>query len=114
LGPTFMKKNGTPKGSGNNGSGGAAENLRNRKTYLNPLEEMRLDEPPAIRRGKMPGAIEWARVAAALEKDSTSEVSAGPGGPGAGDLESIGGRTVRRGDGGVFLTAPVAPTEKHR
>jgi hypothetical protein len=72
-----MKKNGKPKAPGNNGSGEAAENLRNRKTYLNRLEEMGLDEPPAIKRGKMPSAIELARVAAALEKDSTSEVSAG-------------------------------------
>ena len=72
-----MKKNGKPKGPGNNGSGAAAEKLRNRKTYLNRLEEMGLDEPPAIKRGKMPSAIELARVAAALEKDSTSEVSAG-------------------------------------
>ncbi len=72
-----MKKNGKPKGPGNNGAGAAAESLRNRKTYLNRLEEMGLDEPPAIKRAKMPSAIELARLAAALEKDSTSEVSAG-------------------------------------
>ena len=59
-----MKKNGKPKGPGNNGSGGGAENLRNRKTYLNRLEEMGLDEPPAIKRGKMPSAIELAATAA--------------------------------------------------
>jgi hypothetical protein len=72
-----MKKNGKPKGPGNNGSGAAAEKLRNRKLYLNRLEEMGLDEPPAIKRGKMPSAIELARLVAALEKDSTSNVSAG-------------------------------------
>ena len=72
-----MKKNGKPKAPRNNGSGEAAENLRNRKTYLNRLEEMGLDEPPAIKRGKMPSAIELARVAAALAKDSTSEVGDG-------------------------------------
>lgn len=70
-----MKKNGKP-----NGASGSrretAENLRNRKTYLNRLEEMGLDEPPAIKRGKMPSAIELARLAADLQKDSTSEVSA--------------------------------------
>ena len=72
-----MKKNGKPKGPEKNGLEGAAENLRNRKTYMNRLEEMGLDEPPAIKRGKMPSAIELARLAAALAKDSTSEVSAG-------------------------------------
>ena len=71
-----MKKNGKPNGA-RGVKPAAAENLRNRKTYLNRLEEMGLDEPPAIKRGKMPSAIELARVAAALAKDSTSEVSAG-------------------------------------
>src|SRR5690242_8296308 len=57
-----MKKNGKPKGRGDNGS---------------ELEEMGLDESPAFKRAKVPSAIELARLAAALEKDSTSEVSAG-------------------------------------
>src|ERR1019366_9524087 len=59
-----MKKNGNPSGA-RGVKPAAAENLRNRKTYLNRLEEMGLDEPPAIKRGKMPSAIELARVAAA-------------------------------------------------
>ena len=71
-----MKKNGKP-----NGARGVrpqpTEKLRNRKTYLNRLEEMGLDEPPAIKRGKMPSAMELARLAAELAKDSTSEFSAG-------------------------------------
>jgi hypothetical protein len=46
-----MKKNGNPNG-GRGVKPAAAETLRNRKTYLNRLEEMGLDEPPAIRRGK--------------------------------------------------------------
>jgi hypothetical protein len=75
LAPASMKKNGKP-----NGARGvrpeAAEDLRNRKTYLNRLEEMGLDEPPAIKRGKMPSAMELARLAAELAKDSTSQVSA--------------------------------------
>jgi hypothetical protein len=65
-----MKKNGKPKAPGNNGSGAAAEKLRNRKTYLNRLEELGLDEPPAINRGKMPGAIELARLAQVSEAKS--------------------------------------------
>jgi hypothetical protein len=69
-----MKKNGKPR---SNGRGRAPEDLRNRKTYVNRLEEMGLDEPPVIKRVKMPSAIELARLAAALAKDSTSEVSAG-------------------------------------
>ena len=72
-----MKKNGKSKGQGSNGSEGAAENLRNRKTYLSRLEDMGLEEAPVIKRVKMPSAIEMARLAAALAKDSTSEVSAG-------------------------------------
>jgi hypothetical protein len=72
-----MKKNGKLRRRGSNGSEGAAENLRNRKTYLNRLEEMGLDEPPVIKRGKMPSASELARLAAALEKGSDVKVSAG-------------------------------------
>src|SRR5262249_21258584 len=72
-----MKKNGKQRGNGSNGSEGAAESLRNRKTYLNRLEEMGLEDPPVFKRAKMPSAIELARLAAALEKDSTSEVNAG-------------------------------------
>jgi hypothetical protein len=71
-----MKKNGKPNGASGAGRE-KAENLRNRKTYLNRLEEMGLGEPPAIKRGKMPSAIELARLAAELAKDSTNEVSAG-------------------------------------
>jgi hypothetical protein len=71
-----MKKNGKRGRGGSNGSSEAPENLRNRKTYLNRLEEVGLDEPPVIKRGKMPSASELARLAAALEKDSTSKVSA--------------------------------------
>ena len=70
-----MKKNGKPNGA-RGVKPAAAENLRNRKTYLNRLEEMGLDEPPAIKRGKMPSAMELARLAAELAKDSTSQVSA--------------------------------------
>ena len=72
-----MKKNGKSGHRGNNVPGGAAESPRNRKTYLNRLEEIGLDQPPAIKRAKMPSAIELARLAAVLAKDSTSEVSAG-------------------------------------
>jgi hypothetical protein len=72
-----MKKNGKQRGNGSNESEGAAESLRNRKTYLNRLVEMGLEEPPVFKRAKMPSAIELARLAAALEKDSTNEVSAG-------------------------------------
>jgi hypothetical protein len=72
-----MKKNRKRGRGGSNGSSEAPENLRNRKTYLNRLEEMGLDEPPVIRKAKMPSASELARLAAALEKDSTSKVSAG-------------------------------------
>lgn len=72
-----MKKNGKPRGGGSSGSGDGPENLRNRKLYLNRLEEMGLDEPPVMKRVKMPNAIELARLAAALQTDSTSELSAG-------------------------------------
>lgn len=50
---------------------------RNRKTYLNRLEEMGLDEPPVIKRAKMPSAIELARLAATLESSSGGKASAG-------------------------------------
>jgi hypothetical protein len=72
-----MKKNGKLGHRGKNGSEGEAESRRNRKIYLNRLEEMGLDEPHVMKRVKMPSAIELARLAAALGKDSTSEVSAG-------------------------------------
>ena len=72
-----MKSNGKPGRRRINGASEPAENLRNRKTYLNRLEEMGLEEPPVIKRVKMPSAIELARLAAALAKDSTSEFSAG-------------------------------------
>ena len=72
-----MKKNGKSGHRGNNVPGGGAESPRNRKTYFKRLEEIGLDQPPAIKRAKMPSAIELARLAAVLAKDSTSEVSAG-------------------------------------
>jgi hypothetical protein len=72
-----MKRNGKPSSREKNGAGGKSEDVRNRKTYLNRLEDAGLGEPPAFKRAKMPSAIELARLAAALEKDSTSDVSAG-------------------------------------
>jgi hypothetical protein len=96
-----MKKNGKHRGNGSNELEGAAESLRNRKIYLNRLEEMGLAEPPVFKRAKMPSAIELARLAAALEKTRSAKSALGTRRRGRGRLEGVGGRPVRRGDGRV-------------
>ena len=75
-----MKNNGNglrKRSASSDGSAGGGESSRNRKTYLSRLDDAGLGEPPVLKRVKMPSAIEFARLAAALEKDSTSDVSAG-------------------------------------